>query len=135
MSRRKRRGWGGAAEVRLRIQVRPEVGVVGKLAGEFLDQNFMAVNRASKRARRRMTVGARLVAMANLMAVITAVFLGENLTNIFSSQGAVIRERSFGIMVVTDQVAAFESHATTQFVCPLRLHMRVEAVRASCAVD
>lgn len=122
-------------QVRLRIQVRPEVGVVGKLAGEFLDQNFMAVNRASKRARRRTTVGTRLVAMANLTAVVTAVFLGENLANIFSGRGEVIRERSFGVMVVTDRVgesrrigrgsghfatrnSAFRSHASYPICIP-----------------
>ncbi|GAB2528400.1 hypothetical protein GCM10026982_62260 [Nocardiopsis aegyptia] len=91
-------------QVRLHVQVHPEVGVVSKLAGEFLDQNFMAVNQTSKRVHRGTTVGTCFVAMANLAAIIAAGFFGEDLTNIFSGRGAVIQERSFGIMVVTDQV-------------------------------
>lgn len=92
-------------QVRLCVQVRPEVGVVGKLAGEFLDQNFMAVNQTSKRVHRGTTVGTCFVAMANLAAIIAAGFFGEDLVNIFAGWGEVVGEQSFGVMVVTDRVS------------------------------
>lgn len=91
-------------QVRLHVQVGPKVGVVGKLAGEFLYQNFMAVHWTSKRARRRTMVGTRFIPMANLAAIVTVVFFSENLANIFARQGEVIWEWSFGVMVITDWV-------------------------------
>ncbi|OWZ63657.1 hypothetical protein AYX14_06677 [Cryptococcus neoformans] len=90
--------------------------------------------------------------MANLAAIIAAGFFGEDLVNIFAGWGEVVGEWSFGVMVVTDQVSESRrvghggrilpqetKHSNfmqaTQFVCPLHLDMRVEAVRASCMID
>lgn len=68
----------------------------------------MAVNQMSKRAHRGMTVGTCFVAMANLAAIITAVVFGENLVNIFASQGEVVGQQILGVMVMGDWVVRRE---------------------------
>ncbi|OXC85697.1 hypothetical protein C361_02254 [Cryptococcus neoformans Tu259-1] len=50
----------------------------------------------------------KLAAMANLAAIITAVVFGENLANIFASQGEVVGQQILGVMVMGDWVVRRE---------------------------
>ncbi|OWZ56394.1 hypothetical protein C368_02022 [Cryptococcus neoformans 125.91] len=50
----------------------------------------------------------KLAAMANLAAIITAVVFGENLVNIFASQGEVVGQQILGVMVMGDWVVRRE---------------------------
>ncbi|OWZ79411.1 hypothetical protein C365_02343 [Cryptococcus neoformans Bt85] len=46
--------------------------------------------------------------MANLAAIVTAVVFGENLMNIFASQGEVVGQQILGVMVMGDWVVRRE---------------------------
>lgn len=68
-----------------------KVEVVCELIDKFLYHDFVIVDQARKGARRGTTVGASFVTVANLLAIIATVLLGEDVANVSASRREIVR--------------------------------------------